>query len=182
MSDLFHKDIPRQFVGKVFDTMEGADWHVYQTLTKRSSRLRDVVNQRYPHTPAPSHMWFGVSVEDVGSMRRIDHLKQTNASIRFLSLEPLIGPLGKLDLDGIQWVIVGGESGPGFRPIDINWIREIRDQCLEARVAFFFKQWGGIRPTTGGNLIDGRQWMEYPDAGGRRDKAPEIPFLASFMV
>jgi len=162
MSDLFHKDIPDEFVGQVFYTMEQADWHTYQILTKRSSLLRDFVNRRYPDQPAPAHIWLGVSVEDHAALSRIEHLKQANASVRFLSLEPLLSRLGRLNLEGIQWVIVGGESGPGFRQMKIEWVREIRDQCLLSQVPFFFKQWGGVRPKAGGNIIDGRIWQQYP--------------------
>lgn len=169
MSDLFHKDIPSEFIERVFDTMEAADWHTYQVLTKRSSLLRDFVNRRYSDDRAPSHIWLGVSVEDPTALSRIDHLKQTNASIRFLSLEPLLAPLGRLDLEGIRWVIAGGESGPGFRRVEIEWVREIRDQCLESGVPFFFKQWGGIRPKAGGNLLDGHQWTQYPDIAKRQN-------------
>ena len=161
MSDLFHKDIPLEFVTKVFETMEQANWHTYQILTKRSSILRDFINSRYPKK-SPTHIWLGVSIEDRGALTRLEHLQQANASVRFLSLEPLLGPLSKLNLNGIHWVIAGGESGPNFRSIDIEWVREIRDQCSEANVAFFFKQWGGARPKAGGNLLDGRQWQKYP--------------------
>jgi len=162
MSDLFHKDIPLEFTQRVFLTMEEADWHIYQVLTKRSSLLRDFINRRYPDKPAPNHIWLGVSVEDAQALTRIEHLRQANSSIRFLSLEPLLGGLGSLCLDGIDWVIVGGESGPGFRQMKIEWVREIRDQCIELGVPFFFKQWGGIRPKAGGNLLDGRIWQQYP--------------------
>ena len=162
MSDLFHKDIPREFVGQVFDTMERADWHTYQVLTKRSSILRSIVNDRYPAEPAPQHIWLGVSVEDRDALVRIKHLRETNASVRFLSVEPLLERMGRLDLNGIHWVIVGGESGPGHRPMQIDWVREIRDQCLDLQVPFFFKQWGGLRPKSGGNLLDDKRWAEYP--------------------
>ncbi len=167
MSDLFHKDIPLDFIGRVFQTMETADWHTYQVLTKRSSLLRDFVNRRYPAESSPTHIWLGVSVEDRTALSRIEHLKQTNASIRFLSLEPLLGSLGRLNLNGIQWVIVGGESGPGFRRMEIEWVREIRDQCLAASVPLFFKQWGGIRPKAGGNAIDNDRWQQYPNIAKR---------------
>lgn len=163
MSDLFHKDIPSEFISRVFDTMETADWHTYQVLTKRSSLLRDFVNRRYPDDPSPFHIWLGVSVEDRSALSRIEHLKQARASVRFLSLEPLLAPLGRLNLTGIQWVIAGGESGPGFRKLEVDWVREIRDQCLESGVPFFFKQWGGIRPKAGGNVLDDHRWMQYPD-------------------
>lgn len=162
MSDLFHKEIPREFVDKVFDTMEAADWHRYQVLTKRSSRMRDYLKRRYAEKSAPEHMWFGVSVEDRAARSRIDHLRATPAAIRFLSIEPLIGPVGQVDLSGIHWVIVGGESGPGARPMQEEWVLELRDQCVDQGVAFFFKQWGGFRPKTGGRSLEGREWSQMP--------------------
>lgn len=162
MSDLFHKQVPRSFIDRVFDTMERADWHVFQVLTKRSSLMRDYVLRRYPHCDPPPHIWLGVSVEDSRSASRVVHLRQSPAAVRFLSVEPLIGPLGLLDLTGIHWVIAGGESGPGARPMAIDWAREIRDQCFTQGVAFFFKQWGGIRPKSGGRDLDGREWNDLP--------------------
>jgi protein gp37 len=162
MSDLFHKEIPKSHVSKVFDTMEKADWHIYQVLTKRSSLLRKFVNQRYSPEKPPLHIWFGVSVENDSAISRISHLRGANAGIRFLSIEPLIGPVGKLDLERIDWVIVGGESGPGARPMDPRWVIEIRNQCVRAKVAFFFKQWGGRSPKTGGRLLEGREWNQFP--------------------
>lgn len=162
MSDLFHEDVPWDYVGRVFETMETADWHVYQVLTKRSSRMRNFVNRRYTAGPVPPHIWLGTSIENASSKGRLRHLRQTNASIRFLSLEPLLGPLGTLDLSNIHWVIAGGESGPGARPVHEDWLRAIRDECRTQRVAFFFKQWGGRTPKAGGNDLDGRQWLEYP--------------------
>lgn len=162
MSDLFHADVPDEFVSRVFDAMERADQHRYQVLTKRSSRMRDFVNARYGRAGAPPHIWLGVSVEDRRAKGRARHLQRANAAVRFLSVEPLIGPVGALDLDGIRWVIVGGESGPGARPMAEAWALEVRDQCLAARVAFFFKQWGGIRPKSGGNVLDGRVWQQLP--------------------
>ena len=163
MSDLFHKDIPYDFISRVFETMEEAHWHIYQVLTKRSSFMRDFVNDRYRNNSIPPHIWLGVSVEDRSVMSRIEYLQQTNVKVKFLSIEPLLGPISKLNLNGIHWVIVGGESGPRFRPIKVEWVREVRDQCLEERVAFFFKQWGGIYPKQGGNLLDGRVWNQYPE-------------------
>jgi protein gp37 len=162
MSDLFHKEVPTSFVDRVFDTMEQANWHVFQILTKRSSLMRDYVNERYAGTIAPSNIWLGTSVEDGDRKSRIRHMQQMNATVRFLSVEPLIGPLGKVDLRGISWVIVGGESGPRARPMDPEWVREVRDQCTEGRIAFFFKQWGGIRPKSGGRELDGREWSQLP--------------------
>lgn len=167
MSDLFHKQIPREFVDRVFNTMERANWHTYQILSKRSSILRNFVNDRFRSKTVPSHIWLGVSVESSRLLSRIDNLRRANVSVRFLSLEPLLGPIGTLNLDGIHWVIAGGESGPNFRPVRADWIREIRDQCIDANVPFFFKQWGGIRPKSGGNELDGRTWMEYPGLHAR---------------
>ncbi len=162
MSDLFHKHVPTPFIDQVFDTMERADWHVFQVLTKRSSLLGDYLKARYTTRPAPAHIWCGVSVEDAQAKSRIKHLRNAPASIRFLSLEPLLGPLGTLDLSGINWVIAGGESGPGARPMEADWVRSIRDQCRDQSTAFFFKQWGGIRPKSGGRLLDNQEWNEYP--------------------
>lgn len=163
MSDLFHENIPSDFISQVFDTMEKARWHTYHILTKRSSRMKDFINDRYRNMSVPSHIWLGVSIEERSVLSRVEHLQQANSTVRFLSLEPLLGPLAKLDLKGIHWIIVGGESGPRFRPLNTEWVREIRDQCKEEGVAFFFKQWGGIRPKSGGNLLDGRIWNQYPD-------------------
>lgn len=162
MSDLFHKAVPIAFIDKVFDTMETADWHVFQVLTKRSPRMRDYLRRRYTGRPAPAHIWTGVSVEDHRGAARIAHLREAPAAVRFLSIEPLIGPIGPLDLTGIHWVIAGGESGPNARVMHIDWAREIRDACLEQRVPFFFKQWGGFRPKAGGRLLDEREWNDWP--------------------
>jgi protein gp37 len=166
MSDLFHKDVPASFVDQVFDVMWRANWHSFQVLTKRSGRMNDYLWQRFSELPdfgkLPGHVWFGVSVEDAKVKRRIDVLRTIPASVRFLSVEPLIGPLGALDLSGIHWVIVGGESGPGARPMHPDWVREIRDQCIAQNVPFFFKQWGGIRPKSNGRELDGREWNEMP--------------------
>ncbi len=162
MSDLFHKHVPFDFVDGVFDTMERARWHTFQVLTKRSSLMRKYVNARYKEQPVPSHIWLGVSVEDGTKLSRVQHLRDTHASIRFLSVEPLIGPVGEIDLSGIHWVIVGGESGPNARPIRSEWARQIRDQCIKDGVPFFFKQWGGFRPKSGGRLLDEEEWNEYP--------------------
>ena len=158
MSDLFHKDVPLDFVLKVFDVMNRADWHTYQVLTKRSSRLRQV-SPRIPWSP---HIWMGVSVETEEYQTRIDDLRQTEAIVKFLSLEPLLGSLPDLDLEGMDWVIVGGESGPGARTMDPQWVRDIRDQCREAGVPFFFKQWGGVQKKKNGRELDGRTWNEMP--------------------
>ncbi|MCC6470769.1 MAG: phage Gp37/Gp68 family protein [Alphaproteobacteria bacterium] len=164
MSDLFHKEVPFAFVDRVFDTMENARWHKFQILTKRSSRLRDYVNARYRAAIAPSHIWLGTSIEDGARKSRVRHLQAASASIRFLSIEPLLGPIGPIDLSGIHWVIVGGESGPRARPLQPEWVREMRNQCTAAKVPFFFKQWGGLRPKSGGRTLDGREWSEWPTA------------------
>lgn len=163
MSDLFHKQIPSSHISKVFDTMEKATWHTFQVLTKRSSLMRDFLRRRYGERRGPYHMWFGVSVEDGARLSRVRHLREAPAGVRFLSIEPLIGPVGRLDLSGIDWVIVGGESGPRARRINIDWVREIRDQCNDANVAFFFKQWGGFRPKSGGRMLDDREWNDFPE-------------------
>jgi protein gp37 len=165
MSDLFHKDVPTSFVDQVFEVMERADWHNFQVLTKRSSRMQDYLLRRYRFS-APGHIWFGVSVESAQTARsRIGHLNciQQDA-VRFLSIEPLLAPIGVFDLRKIDWVIVGGESGPGARPMHLDWVRDIRDQCIAQNVPFFFKQWGGIRPKSNGRELDGREWNEMPVA------------------
>jgi protein gp37 len=176
MSDLFHKDIPKAHIAAVFDTMEKADWHVYQVLTKRSSLMQKFINDRYKARPAPAHMWFGVSVENEKATSRITHLQKTNASIRFLSIEPLIAPVGKVSLTGIDWVIVGGESGYGARPMKPEWAIDIRNQCVKAKVAFFFKQWGGRSPKTGGRLLDGKEWNQFP--AKRRSASKQLELQA----
>jgi protein gp37 len=158
MSDLFHVGVPKDYIRKVFDVMVAADWHHFQVLTKRSGRLHRLSNK----LPWPKNVWMGVSVENRDYVRRIDHLRNTEAHVKFLSLEPLIGPLPNLDLHSIDWVIVGGESGPGARPMDPGWVREIRDQCVDAGVAFFFKQWGGVFKKQAGRRLDERTWDEYP--------------------
>src|SRR3954454_21144230 len=162
MSDLFHKEIPRSFIDSVFDTMEAADWHNFQVLTKRSSLMTRYLRGRYQADKAPAHIWLGVSIEDSRNAIRLKHLRDAQASIKFVSFEPLLGSVGKVDLTGIDWAIVGGESGPRSRPMEEEWAIEIRDQCKSAKVAFFFKQWGGTRPKSGGRLLRGREWSQYP--------------------
>ena len=162
MSDLFHKEVPDEFIDSVFDTMEAANWHTYQVLTKRSSLMVRYLRRRYADGLAPTHIWLGVSVEDAKNAVRLKHLRTAHASVKFVSFEPLLGPVGKVDLAGIDWAIVGGESGPKARPMDETWAIEIRDQCKIAKVAFFFKQWGGVRPKSGGRRLRGREWNEYP--------------------
>jgi protein gp37 len=163
MSDLFHKDVPTYFIDDVFGIMDRAHWHQFQVLTKRPEIMQRHMEQQYGSSHVvPPNIWLGVSVEEAKVKRRIDVLRMTPARVRFLSIEPLIGPLGELDLAGIHWVIVGGESGPGARPIHPDWVREIRDQCIAQNVPFFFKQWGGIRPKSNGRELDGREWNEMP--------------------
>ena len=170
MSDLFHKEVPWRFIDSVFDTMEAADWHEYQVLTKRSSLMTRYLKGRYGSSLAPSHIWLGVSVEDAQNAVRLKHLQEARAAVKFISFEPLLGPVGRLDLAGIDWAIVGGESGPAARPMRKEWAIEIRDQCVVAKVAFFFKQWGGVRPKAGGRLLDGEEWSEYPKVARRRPR------------
>ncbi|MFN8499868.1 MAG: phage Gp37/Gp68 family protein [Anaerolineae bacterium] len=158
MSDLFHDDVPLEFVQRIFDVMRRADWHTFQVLTKRSERLLELNGAII----WPPNVWMGVSVESCKYTFRIEDLRRTSAAVKFLSLEPLLGPLHDLNLEGIDWVIVGGESGPGARPVTEKWITDIRDQCLDARVPFFFKQWGGVRKKHTGRLLQGRTWDELP--------------------
>lgn len=160
MSDLFHIDVPSDFIKSVFDTMVKAHWHTFQVLTKRSDRLLELSSE----LPWPSNVWQGVSLEDKRVIHRINDLRKTPAKIKFLSIEPLIGPLHNLNLIGIDWVIVGGESGFGARPMNLEWVRSIRDQCIEQNVAFFFKQWGGVQKHRTGRTLDGLIWDQYPDS------------------
>ncbi len=160
MSDLFHRDVPLDYVQQVFDVMRRAHWHRFQVLTKRADRLAKVS----PKIDWPPNVWMGVSVESDEFVGRIDQLRTTGAAVKFLSLEPLLGPLPGLDLDGMDWVIVGGESGPGARPMDATWVADLRDQCASADVAFFFKQWGGKNKKRAGRVLDGRTWDELPAA------------------
>lgn len=164
MSDLFHKQVPTAFIDKVFDTMEAADWHTFQVLTKRSSLMSRYLQKRYADRPPPGNVWLGVSVEDGARKSRVEHLRSAPAAVRFLSVEPLIGPVGELNLQDIHWVIVGGESGPRARPVALEWVREVRDQCVAQQVPFFFKQWGGLRPKTGGRTIEAGNGMSSPVA------------------
>jgi len=158
MSDLFHEDVPLAFIQKVFDVMKRADWHQFQILTKRSGRLLQLDSS----LEWPGNVWMGVSVETERYQHRIDDLRQTNAAVKFLSLEPLLGALPALDLTGIDWVIVGGESGPLARPMNEEWVIEIRDQCVDQGVPFFFKQWGGTNKKKAGRTLQGRTWDEMP--------------------
>lgn len=158
MSDLFLKDVPFDFIKKVFDVMSKAHWHTFQVLTKRSERLIEVSHE----LPWAANIWMGVTVESKDYTHRIDDLRNSGAYLKFLSIEPLLGPLPGLNLDGIDWVIAGGESGPRARPMNPDWVSDIRDQCQVARVPFFFKQWGGTRKKKAGRLLEGRTWDEMP--------------------
>lgn len=162
MSDLFHKKVDRAYIDLVFDAMETADWHVYQVLTKRSSLMRSYIRKRYKGEAVPTHIWLGVSIEDSAHKVRIEHLKQINSDARFISFEPLLGPIGDIDLSGIAWAIVGGESGPRARPMHPEWATELRVACGIYDVAFFFKQWGGARPKSNGRLLEGEEWNGFP--------------------
>lgn len=159
MSDLFHADVPPDYIRRVFDVMNAAPRHCFQVLTKRAERLRELSGELH----WTSNIWMGVSVESSDYTWRVRELQHTRAQVKFLSVEPLIGRIRRLPLRGIDWVIVGGESGPGARAMDPDWVREIRDQCLERDVAFFFKQWGGVNKKRTGRLLDGRTWDEMPE-------------------
>lgn len=158
MSDLFHKDVPLKFIQQVFNVMNQAHWHTFQVLTKRAERLEELS----PKLKWSRNIWMGVSVESDRFTYRIDHLRKTKAYVKFLSLEPLLGPLPNLNLKGINWAIVGGESGPGARPMDGSWVLEIKRQCLKAKVPFFFKQWGGVWKKRNGRKLEGRTWDQMP--------------------
>ena len=158
MSDLFHEDIPLEYIQRVFEVMGKASQHQFQVLTKRAARLRDIAGE----LPWHSNVWMGVSVENQKYATRAVDLAGVPAHVRFLSVEPLIGPIAELPLEGIHWVIVGGESGWRRRPVQEGWVREIRDQCEARGVPFFFKQWGGRFPKSGGRELDGREWSEFP--------------------
>ena len=172
MSDLFHKRVPGVFVDQVFGRMEDVDRHAYQVLTKRSSVMRDNLRRRYREGDAPGQIWCGVSVEDKCARERIRRLQQAPAAVRFLSVEPLLGPIPDIDLKGISWVIVGGESGPNARPLRPEWVRDIRDRCAGAGVPFFFKQWGGRTAKAGGRTLDGVEHNAMPTrSSGAGDSA-----------
>jgi protein gp37 len=158
MSDLFHVDVPLSYIKDVFDVMRRAYWHQFQVLTKRAERIEELS----PKLKWQPNIWMGVSVEYEEYLSRIDHLRKTGAHVKFLSLEPLLGPLPKMNLHGIDWAIVGGESGPGARSMNADWVTDIRDQCATADVAFFFKQWGGVQKKKAGRELEGRSWDEMP--------------------
>ena len=168
MSDLFHEDVPDDYVESVARVMVQANWHTYQVLTKRAERMRELLQGRLNFAARASHIWWGVSVENrKHGLPRIAELRQTPACVRFLSIEPLLEDLGRVNLRGIKWVIVGGGSGPGARPIAAEWVRAVRDQCRRAEVAFFFKQWGGVRKKETGRMLDGRTYSQFPERNER---------------
>ncbi len=158
MSDVFHAQFSREMIEAVFSTMVAADWHQFQLLTKRPERALRLADQ----LPWPENLWLGTSVENMDVARRVDDLRKTPAAVKFISAEPLLGPMHDLDLESIDWVIGGGESGAGARPCDPAWAEGLRDRCIQAGVAFFWKQWGGFTPKAGGRVLDGRTWEEYP--------------------
>jgi protein gp37 len=158
MSDLFHEAIPFEFIARVFEVMVQAEQHTFQVLTKREERVAELA----PELPWPSNVWMGVSIENRRFVHRADRLREVPAAVRFISAEPLLGRLAGLDLTGIDWLIAGGESGPQHRPVKEPWITELRDECLAAGVAFFFKQWGGQRSKSGGRALQGREWSQMP--------------------
>jgi protein gp37 len=163
MSDLFHEDIPDDYIADVTRVMQKANWHTFQVLTKRSERMRELLRTKLRAFAGEPHIWWGVSVENrKHGLLRIDHLRAAPVTVRFLSIEPLLEDLGHVDLTGISWVIVGGESGPGARPMDKAWVLSIRDQCRRTNVPFFFKQWGGVRKRLTGREIDGKTYNEFP--------------------
>jgi protein gp37 len=159
MSDLFHEDVPISFIIDIFKIMEGQPQHTFQILTKRSKNLRQICGE----LPWPENVWMGVTVESDEYLDRINDLRATPAKIKFLSLEPLLGPIPQLDLTNIDWVIVGGESGPKARPMKQAWVRNVRDKCLDAQVPFFFKQWGGVNKKKSGRILDRRTWDNMPE-------------------
>jgi len=168
MSDLFHEDVPSSYIDQVFDVMQQASQHQFQVLTKRADRMHTWASGR----KLPPNVWMGVSVENAEQRQRIRHLQHVPAAIRFLSIEPLLAEVGSLNLKGIHWVIVGGESGGKARPMDPDWVRSIRQQCSEANVPFFFKQWGGVRKSTTGRILDGRTWDEMPALANEKRQSP----------
>jgi len=174
MSDLFHDKVSITFVRKVFDVMARANWHIFQLLTKRSKRLVRMA----PQLDWPDNLWMGVTVENAHYKYRIADLRKVKAAKRFLSLEPLLGPLGELDLTDIHWAAVGGESGPGARPMKEDWVLEIQRQCRQHETAFFFKQWGGVNKKKTGRLLKGREYNDIPlpEVSGRDGDSLQLPF------
>jgi protein gp37 len=183
MSDLFHKDVPDTYIQDVVDVMLQADWHTYQVLTKRSERMRTLLQTTLRDAARTEQIWWGVSVENRrDGLPRVDDLREAPARTRFLSVEPLLEDLGPFDLTGIHWVIVGGESGPGARPLNKDWVIAIRDRCQTANVPFFFKQWGGTRKSKNGRTLEGRTYDQIPTRGVRpiRDEDRRKAMLAVF--
>lgn len=175
MSDLFHPDVPDDFIEKICRVMLAANWHTYQVLTKRGDRMSQLLRTRLKNAAKAAHIWWGVSVENkTHGLPRIDQLRTTAATVAFLSVEPLLEDLGTINLSGIHWVIVGGESGPGARPIKAEWIRSIRALCRAQKVAFFFKQWGGVRKSTTGRELDGRTYDEFPKTSANPVAGAEV--------
>ncbi|NUU96718.1 DUF5131 family protein [Marinitoga sp. 1138] len=168
MGDLFHKDVPDDFIEKVFEVMNNAYWHTFQVLTKRSERLLEI-SKKVKWT---DNIWAGVTVEHEKYLYRLDHLKKIPAKIKFVSMEPLLSDMPYIDFDGIDWVVVGGESGPGARPIEPNWVRNIRNMCLEQDIHFFFKQWGGFNKKKNGRILDGRTWDDMPKINTKIERLP----------
>jgi protein gp37 len=173
MSDLFHEEIPLEFVDDIFTTMRAAHWHIFQILTKRDDRLAELAG----HFDWPPNVWMGVTIENRRFVHRAHALRSVPAAVRFISAEPLLGPLEGLDLTGVDWLIAGGESGHRHRRVDPDWIRDLRDACGREGVAFFFKQWGGFRPKSNGRELDGRHWDEYPRAVRARCGAAAAPLV-----
>ncbi len=174
MSDLFHAEVSDDYIEQVAQVMSASPWHTYQVLTKRSERLRDLLRGRLRFAAELGHIWWGVSVEDRRfGLPRVEHLQESGAVMKFLSVEPLLEDLGNVEFGGMDWVIVGGESGPGARPMPIDWVRPIRDHCLSREVPFFFKQWGGARKHTTGRFLDGVVWDQFPES-----ESVPIPSLA----
>lgn len=159
MSDLFHEDVPLSYIKKVFTVMAEADWHIFQVLTKRAERMEELA----PKLPWPKNVWMGVSIENRDTLWRVNHLRKVPANVRFLSIEPLLGPMGRFSLKKMDWVIVGGESGPRARSMKEEWVMGIKNQCVKQGVPFFFKQWGGVQKKKRGRKLEGRTWDEMPD-------------------
>jgi len=168
MGDLFHDEVPDEFVARVFDVMTRAPRHRFHVLTKRPERMASLSAR----LPWPDNVWAGATVEDAAHVGRADELRKTGAAVKYLVLEPLLGPIDHLDLTGISWLVLGGESGPGARPLDAHWVRSVRDQCVAAGVPFYFKQWGGLHRRANGRVLDGREWAQRPAGGGPQGSAP----------
>jgi protein gp37 len=183
MSDLFHEEVPDEYIDKVCRVMLAANWHTYQILTKRASRMSRLLRTKFRAAADAPNIWWGVSVENRShGLPRVNLLRDARPRVAFLSIEPLLENLGRFSLEGIQWVIVGGESGPGARPIDADWVRSIRSQCFKVGVPFFFKQWGGVRKTASGRELDGRTYDEFPLQDGQAADVPDSDRLAQLRT